>query len=216
MKFTLLLLLIFSILLTAPNASALSRLPLQLPEEFVSERTSIQKWILPGQSIDLVDLEGAGAIRHMWTTFNGAPDNMRLGRQLILEISVDGSEEPQVRAPLSAIFGHFHDVEPGRIVTPFIQVTENGGLNSYVPIPFGDGIRATIINESQEELLAKVFRLLYGISFCSDEVEHRPVVANCQCMNGICVLGWYRTFVSHHLLSIIKTGTDWYKKPAFH
>ena len=52
-----------------------------------------------GQTFTIADIQGMGAIRHIWIT-----DSAPAGRLLVLRIYWDGSETPSVEVPLSDFF----------------------------------------------------------------------------------------------------------------
>lgn len=125
---------------------------LDLPREFKSRRVSVQSFLQAGEDQEILNLEGEGCIRHIWTTFNRAYADTGLGQDLILRIYVDGRETPNAEVPIAPFFAHFESRAPGVIEAPVMQVTPRGGMNAYFPIPYGDGITMTITNETGEAL----------------------------------------------------------------
>ena len=59
-----------------------------------------------GETLTLADIEGQGAIKHIWIT-----DSAKRGRLLILRIYFDGHENPAVEAPLSDFFANAEHTE---------------------------------------------------------------------------------------------------------
>lgn len=122
---------------------------LQLPRDYRSGRTTFQHWIDARTTVTLGEMSGAGCLRHIWMTFNGASDSTELGLHLVLRIYTDGKQHPDVEVPVSAFFCQFHGLKPGPIDSPFLQVTARGGLNSYFPMPYSDGMKITLENPTE-------------------------------------------------------------------
>lgn len=101
--------------------------------------------IAPGSVATLAQIEGEGAIQHIWLTTH--PRNWR--RQL-LRFYWDGDERPAVEVPVGDFFcngwGEFSQVSS----LP-IAVNPHGGCNSYWEMPFRTSARITIENLSDEE-----------------------------------------------------------------
>ena len=113
--------------------------------------------IRAGERVVLADLEGPGVIRHFWLTMLPAPPE-RL-RALMLEVFYDGSSEPSISVPVVDFFGLPH----GRQVpmqSSVMSVLEGRGYNSYVPMPFRQGVRVEVVNEA-----AKGTILYYQIDY---------------------------------------------------
>lgn len=113
--------------------------------------------LAPGETVTLVDHEGAGIVRRWWLTI--APRNhTAIQRQLIVRCYWDGETEPSVEVPVSDFFG----VGFGEWVE-FVSLPLNmtsGGYNSYWPMPFQRRARITVENRSP----AIVDRLYYNVA----------------------------------------------------
>lgn len=101
-----------------------------------------------GQTFTFAEIEGPGAIRHIWlTTPRRDPRSLR---NLILRFYWDGQETPSVEAPWGDFFGVCHGAalphESLFLVTP-----EGRGFNSFFLMPFRRGARLTITNETGED-----------------------------------------------------------------
>lgn len=152
MRALLLLSALLVLLLPQPSRAGTGSDPfglLSLPNEYRTKRSTVQKYIQPLETLELANISGAGCLKHFWLTFNNAPETTELGLSLILRIYVDGSEMPSVEMPAAVFFAQFHGLAPGYINGPFMQVTDQGGFNSYFPIPFSDGLRMTLENETE-------------------------------------------------------------------
>ncbi len=77
-----------------------------LPTKFASRREKREIRLDNTGFAELVNISGPGCIRHVWFLAVNNQD------KLTLEITVDGAEAPQVRAPLSSFFGVMQDREP--------------------------------------------------------------------------------------------------------
>ncbi len=114
--------------------------------------------IAAGQTATLVEIEGCGVIRHIWITV-GHKDRLYL-RKMVLRAYWDGESVPSVQAPLGDFFCLGHGVARSFQNAAFNAVTheENEGnvgggvaLNCYFAMPFAEGMRVTIENESDQE-----------------------------------------------------------------
>lgn len=110
------------------------------------------RYIPPGETLTLADLQGSGKIAHIWFTI---ADNERYyGKLLVLRMYWDGEKTPSVEAPINDFFceGHGMDVQ----VDSFpIRVTSNGkGRNCYWSMPFGKSAKITVTNEGKQPVNA--------------------------------------------------------------
>jgi hypothetical protein len=91
---------------------------------------------------------GSGMIRRIWMTLNDRSPKMLRG--LRLDMYWDGARQPAVSAPLGDFFG----VGLGAIV-PFqsaiFSSPEGRSFNASVPMPFRNGMRIVLTNESGKE-----------------------------------------------------------------
>ena len=98
-----------------------------------------------GERVVLADLEGPGVIRHIWLTMLPAPPE-RL-RALTLEVFYDGAPEPSISTPVVDFFGVPHG-RPAPMQSSVMAVLEGRGFNSYLPMPFREGVRVELTNHS--------------------------------------------------------------------
>lgn len=103
-----------------------------------------------GETVTLLDVEGAGIIQRIWMTISDR--SPRMLRSLRIDMYWDGAEKPAVSVPLGDFFG----IGLGRMV-PFESALftnpEGRSFNCYIPMPFKDGARITITNESDKDLM---------------------------------------------------------------
>jgi hypothetical protein len=97
--------------------------------------------LLPGQTLVLVDHEGAGVLRRWWLTI--APRNVvEIHRSLIIRCWWDGEKEPSVEVPVSDFFGMGFGKWKDFISLPLNMTS--GGYNAYWPMPFHRSARITV------------------------------------------------------------------------
>ena len=128
--------------------------------------------IVPGATLRLAEIPGAGAIRHIYFTILGpAPTDLHYLQDLVLRMYWDGETDPSVEAPFGDFFGQGH----GRINffrSQMIAVNEGAelggaetsltvGFNSYFPMPFSDGARLTLTNEGDTPVRAAWYHIDY-------------------------------------------------------
>jgi hypothetical protein len=107
----------------------------------------------------LAEIEGPGAIQHIWmTTFPGH------WRRLILRAYWDGEENPSIECPYGDFFANGW-CERANINSLPVAVNPAGGMNSYWEMPFRQRARLTIENLSGEEIL-----FFYQIDYTLTEV----------------------------------------------
>ncbi|GHO80889.1 hypothetical protein KSD_86600 [Ktedonobacter sp. SOSP1-85] len=115
--------------------------------------------IPPRSSVTLAEIEGPGAIQHMWmTTF---PGNWR---SLVLRAYWDGEENPSIETPYGDFFASGW-CEPCQINSLPLAVNSSGGMNSYWEMPFRASARITLENLSEREVV-----LYYQITYTLTEV----------------------------------------------
>jgi hypothetical protein len=94
-----------------------------------------------GQTVTIAEIEGPGAIQHIWNTVH--PD---WWRRLVLRIYWDGEETPSVETPLGDFFCSGWCKRANVNSLP-IAVNPAGGMNSYWEMPFRKSARITIENQ---------------------------------------------------------------------
>lgn len=102
--------------------------------------------IEPGERVVLADLDGPGTIRHVWMTFPPAPPETMRG--LYAEVFYDGASEPSVSVPCLDLFGLPHG-RPVPYASALASAQEGRGFNSYVPMPFREGVRVEVVNAAE-------------------------------------------------------------------
>jgi hypothetical protein len=104
-----------------------------------------------GKTSEIAVIEGAGIIKHIWITINTQDPFIR--RNAIIRMYWDGEENPSVESPIGDFFGQGWGEEYNFISLPLAAAPVRGkALNSYFPMPFGDGAKITIENQSDADI----------------------------------------------------------------
>ena len=114
--------------------------------------------IAPGETRVIADIDGPGAIQHIWMTVTGH------WRHSILMAHWDHQEHPSIEVPVADFFGCgwgvFHP-----IVSLPICVNPGSGFNSHWEMPFRKHARISLRNVSDQEIV-----LYYQIDYCLTDV----------------------------------------------
>ncbi len=115
--------------------------------------------IKAGETFTLCDIEGPGAIKHIWMT----PTGYR--RHEILRVYWDGGDVPSVECPVGDFFACAYK-EPFRPLTSLaVCVNPGSAFNCYWPMPFRRQCRMTLSNMSREDMV-----LYYQIDYELSEI----------------------------------------------
>jgi len=115
--------------------------------------------IQAGETRVLADLDGPGAITHIWMTPTGH------FRHNILRFYWDDSEIPSVECPVGDFFANGWG-EFAQVSSVAICVNPGSGLNSYWEMPFHKRCRVTMTNISPKEIV-----LYYSINYTLTELS---------------------------------------------
>lgn len=111
----------------------------------------------PNESKDIAVIEGAGAIRHIWFTINHR--DPLYTRKMVMRVWWDGEPSPSIQAPIGDFFclGHgivrsFQNAAFNAVCHAELEGNLGGGvaLNCYFQMPFQNGMRMEIENDSDE------------------------------------------------------------------
>ncbi len=108
--------------------------------------------------VTLADIEGPGAIQHMWMTVHPTA-----WRQLVLRCYWDGEEQPSVEAPLGDFFCSGW-CERCSISSLPIAVNPAGGFNSYWELPFRGHARITLENLTPDRIPGFYYQIDYALT----------------------------------------------------
>lgn len=146
--------------------------------------------IKPGEKWS-VDIPDTGIINHIWFTI--APMHI-MRNDLIFRIYWDGRSTPSVESPIAAFFGNGWDEHYEYATLPLAVGPTNGtGLVSYFQMPFANGARLEIENQSDINIDC--------IYFYVDYVEMRKLPVGS---------GRFHAWYNHELTEALPEGeTEW-------
>lgn len=114
---------------------------------------------LPAKTtVILADIDGPGAILHIWFTLNPS-----FWRRLVLRIYWDGEEMPSVETPVGDFFCNGWGVRCNVTSLP-VAVNPAGGFNSYWEMPFHRHARITIENLYSDQLEGFFYQIDYTLT----------------------------------------------------
>ncbi|HEX9202788.1 MAG TPA: glycoside hydrolase family 172 protein [Vicinamibacteria bacterium] len=124
-----------------------------------------QKWkvspsvrIEAGRTFTLAEIEGPGAIQHIWMTPTG---NWRFS---ILRFYWDGEKSPSVEAPVGDFFASGLGTY-GQVSSLAVAVNPGSAFNCYWVMPFRKSVRITLENLDEKEMI-----LYYQVTYALAEV----------------------------------------------
>ncbi len=115
------------------------------------------RYIKPGETRVLADIQGPAVIRHIWLTFNEArPNWLEAGGsaapdEIVLRMYWDDAREPAVEAPIGDFFGAGFGRRLELRSVP-VAVEGGDGYNCYWPMPFHKRGLITVTNESAKNI----------------------------------------------------------------
>lgn len=120
--------------------------------------------IEPGDTATIADIEGPGAIQHIWMTPTG---NWRF---TILRIYWDGSDVPSVECPVGDFFGSGWG-EFAQLTSAPICVNPGSAFNSYWEMPFKRRCRITMSNIAEEQMTL-YYQIDYTLTDVPDDIGY--------------------------------------------
>lgn len=118
-------------------------------------------YIGSGQTLTLAKEQGSsGVIRRIWMTLSDLRPVML--RSLRLDMYWDGEDQPAVSVPLGDFFG----AALGRMMTyesELFSIPEARSLNTYIPMPFKNGMKITLTNECEDHLYMFFYEINYTL-----------------------------------------------------
>lgn len=108
-------------------------------------------WVVieAGETATIAEIEGSGIIKHIWITLV-CPDDPMIRRNAILRMYWDGEKHPSVESPLGDFFGNGWAEEYNFISMPLAVAPKEGrALNCYFQMPFSNGAKITLENQSE-------------------------------------------------------------------
>ncbi|MBN2022014.1 MAG: DUF2961 domain-containing protein [Pirellulales bacterium] len=153
-----------------------------------------QRFVEPGETAVIADIEGPGVINHIWITINHfssirpgeEPRGRANSREVLVRMYWDGRDRPDVEAPLCDLFAQGFGK---RITVNSIPVVVEDGdsYNCYWRMPFRKSARIEVVNQSKKPLRS-LFRAIDWIKkdslspetmyFCARYRQEFPVQGN--------------------------------------
>ena len=113
--------------------------------------------IKPGQTFTLAEMEGPGAIQHIWMTPTG---NWRFS---ILRIYWADEQEPSVECPVGDFFGQGWNTYAQLTSLP-VCVNPGSAFNCYWPMPFRKKCRITMENINDKDAMSLYYQIDYTLT----------------------------------------------------
>jgi hypothetical protein len=118
------------------------------------------------QTVTLAEINGSGAIQHIWLTV--AP---QYWRKLVIRFYWDGEETPSVETPLGDFFCNGWGVRSNVTSLP-VAVNPAGGFNSYWEMPFRKSARVTLESLANEDINGFYYQFTYTLTEVPDDVGY--------------------------------------------
>lgn len=122
-----------------------------------------------GETVTIAEMEGPGAIQHIWMTPTGS------WQFSIIRIYWDDEKEPSVEAPVGAFFGMgFNDYSPLNSLA--VTVNPGSAFNCYWKMPFRKKCKITMENINDTESM----RLYYQVDYTLTQVDEEEAYFHAQ------------------------------------
>ncbi|HWP49333.1 MAG TPA: glycoside hydrolase family 172 protein [Candidatus Limnocylindrales bacterium] len=118
----------------------------------------------PGETFTLADIQGSGAIQHIWMTPTGH------WRHSILRMYWEDSESPSVECPVGDFFACGWN-QYAQISSLAVCVNPGSAFNCYWEMPFRKRARITMTNIADEEMTL-YYQINYTLTEVSEEVAY--------------------------------------------
>ena len=118
--------------------------------------------IQDGAKVTIFDVKGAGIINRIWITI--APGAEQLNRNnIVMRMYWDGNSFPSVESPIGPFFGNGWDESYNFVSVP-LAVSPGAGKSyvSYFAMPFAQGARIEIENQTGQKIDAFYFNIEYA------------------------------------------------------
>jgi hypothetical protein len=116
-----------------------------------------------GTTVTLADIEGPGAILHVWMTVTPSA-----WRKLVLRFYWDGEASPSVEVPVGDFFANGWCVRCNISSIP-VAVNPAGGFNSFWEMPFRSHARITLQNLSPDQVDGFYYQIDYTLTDVPDD-----------------------------------------------
>lgn len=124
--------------------------------------------INPGETFIMADINGPGAVQHIWMTPTG---NYNMS---IFRVYYDGEASPSIESPVGPFFGiAWNEYSPLNSLA--ITVNPGSAFNSFWKMPFRKKIKMTM-----ENLASEPMRLYYQVDYALGEVDEDEAYLHAQ------------------------------------
>ena len=116
-----------------------------------------------GETVTLAEIDGPGAIQHIWLTVHPT-----FWRRLVLRIYWDGEATPSVETPIGDFFANGWG-ERCNIASIPVAVNPAGGFNCYWEMPFRERARITVENLVPDAAAGFYYQITYALTPVPDD-----------------------------------------------
>jgi hypothetical protein len=116
--------------------------------------------INPGQTLTLMDVQGAGRVTHIWFTI-ASPSSDHL-RELVLRMTWDDTSRPAVECPIGDFFAQGHGKYVEFTSAP-VSIGAHNALNCYWPMPFRKHAVLTVTNDGKQPVNSFYYNIDYRL-----------------------------------------------------
>ncbi len=121
--------------------------------------------IKPGQTFTMAEIDGSGAIQHIWMTPTG---NWKYS---IIRIYWDGEKEPSVECPVGSFFGMgWNEYAPLNSLA--VCVNPGSAFNCYWQMPFRKKCKITMQNINDQEEMRLYYQVDYTLTDVPDDAAY--------------------------------------------
>lgn len=117
-------------------------------------------------TVTLAEIEGSGAIQHIWLTITP-----NWWRKLVIRFYWDGEETPSIEVPLGDFFCSGWSVRCN-VSSLAVCVNPAGGFNCYWEMPFRKSARITLENLAPEDALGFYYQITYALTDVPDDAAY--------------------------------------------
>jgi hypothetical protein len=118
--------------------------------------------VLGGETINIAEIEGPGAIQHIWMTPTG---NWRFS---VLRFYWDDEKEPSIEVPVGDFFGMAFN-EFAQLTSMAVTVNPGSAFNCWWKMPFRRKARITIENLNKREAMRLYYQVDYTLTDVGDD-----------------------------------------------
>lgn len=137
------------------------------PARDLGETWKVNPYILidPGETVTIAEMEGPGAIQHIWMTPTG------VWRWTIIRIYWDDESTPSVECPISDFFCMgWNEYAP--LVSLPVCVNPGSAFNCYWQMPFRKKCKITMENINPKDVMSLYYQIDYTLTEVPDDAAY--------------------------------------------